>query len=131
HSSEEISELIVFYNKDKSEKIVLPLTERSDRSGSGEIRITGFQLLDKDNSRINSAISGEYIKIKIFYEVKYNQEEVDVGISFWSQSEDCKIAIWTSYTNAQFIKIEKNGAFVIHFENFPLSRGIYYINIVV
>jgi lipopolysaccharide transport system ATP-binding protein len=129
--SDEISDVITFYNADKSEKTAIPLEERKDRAGNGDLLVTGLGLFNNKNNPVNNAISGEYLKIHIHYKVNFPQEEIDVGISFWTQSEDCKIAIWSSYTNSQYKNINRDGSFIIHFDHFPLSNGIYFLNVVI
>ncbi len=127
--SNDIIRAISHYNTNNEAETNLSLKLRNDRVGSGEIKVTNIVFYDIYNNVVKQAISGEFIRAEIFYDVFEPVRFVDVGISFWSSHLDCKIAIWSSYTNKIYNDLHTSGSFNITFEKFPLSNGAYDINL--
>jgi lipopolysaccharide transport system ATP-binding protein len=56
----------------EGKEINLSLKSRNDRIGGDKFRYVKVKILNKEGVELNQCISGDYLKIKIFYELKEN-----------------------------------------------------------
>jgi lipopolysaccharide transport system ATP-binding protein len=106
-----------------------PLVSRTDRSGSGVVRITSFRVEDDQGMIISELLSGMNITFVIGYESKkycdfYN---IDPGISFHNEMGETVFIHYCSYAGYS-LKVESPiGEIRFRVEHFPLNKGQYLV----
>ncbi|NIM46569.1 MAG: ATP-binding cassette domain-containing protein [Candidatus Aenigmarchaeota archaeon] len=121
----------IFQNmSDEEKRIVLDKKESvSQKQGSDKkiAEITKVVLLDKDRKEKNVFRTGEDISIKInFKKSRRPSESINIGIGIY---KDDGSYILGYNTLMDSYKIKRNFA-EVQFNNFPLLKGAYYINVV-
>ncbi len=117
-------EVIDFYIHRQTEISKLPLSERKDRKGSGNVRFTKCELL-------TSALKDHLLKIKLSYknntESTYKDIKISVGIK---DTKGEHLANITNNVLDQKINIQKGaGDILLTISNFNLESGEYPIDI--
>jgi lipopolysaccharide transport system ATP-binding protein len=110
----------------------LPLRQRTDRRGNGELRITEFRICNAQGQEIPSAINGEDIQFVFDYESRSDVERLE-GMNFSvvvsNQLGDIVAYFDSRLTGDTFDAPARNGKIVCHIPNFPLIGGSYYYGI--
>lgn len=103
------------------------LAERTDRSGTGTVRLTDFHLEDLEGNRIGVAVSGMDLVLVLNYEGAPGAtlRNVDAGISISNSSGVMLFVLYRSYTGAAFDEIPTRGEFRCSLSRLPLSEGKY------
>jgi lipopolysaccharide transport system ATP-binding protein len=124
----ECGSVIDFYLSSVSEMSTIPLSERTDRSGIGEIKITDLELLNKKEEKIHHLQSGSELIIrmnytsfadKIFRNTRVSAAIMKDGIPF--------ILLDTSIVSRDQLSLSGNGYLDFIIPRLPLSLGTYYI----
>ncbi len=122
---------IQFY-ADSGGKASLPIGERTDRKGTGEIRIEEIQLTDLSGNRISSISPGGSFCIRMKYR---NPEGVmfpglNAGLTLKSHLDVPLLNINNNITGDNLGKdLGKSGWFVCELRNLALLPGIYRIDV--
>ncbi len=126
----ETDEIIDEYLKDISNRNVADIAKRKDRQGNGELKIVDAYLLDNENQRTNSMISGKDTNIAIEYECKpdIKLKNVIIGLGIVSSKGEAVSLFHSEMTMANFGIVEGKGKFVCKINNIPLVPGTYFIN---
>jgi lipopolysaccharide transport system ATP-binding protein len=105
----------------------LPLSERADREGSGEVRLTGVEILNGSGFATDSVPSGGAVTIRLGYTrrtaevfphlVVSLQVTTQLGVPVFCQSN------W--FTGEQLGVSEESGVFVCHLPRLPLPESVY------
>lgn len=105
----------------------IPLNMRTDRSGTGEVRITNFYIEDINGDRLATVRSG--MDIVLVFEFQCNKgmtpKNVDVGFSVHSENDQTLFVFYSSYIGQTFKTIPFSGKFLCLISNLPLSSGRY------
>jgi lipopolysaccharide transport system ATP-binding protein len=106
------------------------LADRTDRSGSGRLRLTSLALISRAGQIVESIGAGEPVIIEIGYSasmVGRHQGSINVAVSdergnrvFWMPSRIVK---------GDYLDIEEDGAFRCELRELPLSPGNYNIDV--
>ncbi|MDR2835485.1 MAG: Wzt carbohydrate-binding domain-containing protein, partial [Bacteroidales bacterium] len=109
---------------------ITKIENRTDREGNGKFRFTDIKLLDKNNNEISEILTGETLKIKLFYK---NEKEIEINKMIFD------ISVKNSYNDFifQFISDEIGYVFKENAENsitlvipeLLLRGGNYYIRL--
>jgi lipopolysaccharide transport system ATP-binding protein len=104
----------------------VPLAKRTDRKGTGRVRITGLRV---ESPRGESPIvrSGESIAIALDYEASADVRNVDVGISIHNDLGATLTVIYASYVDGAFETIPERGMFRCVIDRLPFVPGHYTI----
>lgn len=113
--------------KNRSNKII---SEIQERVGSGKLKFTNVEFLDYKGDCRNSFVTGEVMRIKIYFEnygkiKEYNNARIDVGIN---NMLDYQLLWMSSYMFADTFD-SSNGYILFTIHSIPLSGGIYNINL--
>jgi len=130
-NSGSVRECIDYYLIDFQEKLKRNDLLNVSRSGSGELKITGFHIENSKGLIINSIISGE----DIHFVFRYDKEDerainnISLGFSIHNFSGDTLSILYSDYTNDLFEIKEKTGFIKCKIKTFPFCKGRYFIGI--
>ena len=116
------------YYADTTEKHSEPLTERTDRKGSGEIRVVDISLKDKSGRRTCVISPGETLRVEMSYE---NPEQLRfphliVGLTLKTHLDVALVHIDNHITGDSLGGSDlTEGLFVCELRNLPLLPGVY------
>lgn len=103
------------------------ISQRKDRAGSGEVKLTIFYLENKAGQKIEHIRNGETVRLVFDYVTKSNQEveNVEFQIVVSRQSGELVFQFGTRFTGQNFKKIHPKGKFICEIRKFPLVPGRY------
>ena len=107
----------------------IPLRERQDREGSGELRIVDYSLETAAGLKINEPQAGDEVIIAFEYESAENRElhNVDFGIAFFSEQGYKLSRFATENIGSTFTTLPPKGLIKLRIPRFPYARGHYLI----
>lgn len=115
---------------DDSEKTVRESSVRDiKRSGSGDIKITGFSVEASSGKRLSSVACGQDIILVFDYEIPINRnpKNVSVGFSLHNNFGDMLSILYSEYCGELFSNLEKSGKICCQIKDFPYASGQYQI----
>jgi len=101
------------------------LAERTDRSGSGKVRLNSFHVEDTNGNRLGAVSSGMSVVFVFGYTRTENLDKVDVGLSISTASDQMLFVLYSSYMGDMFSSLPPCGEFRCRVERLPLSPGKY------
>jgi lipopolysaccharide transport system ATP-binding protein len=115
-------------NSGKSEQILL---ERTDRRGSGKIKVKGLHFVDHKKNKVDQVISGEALNICLEIEKYENIDfnKLRVGINFIDQNENICLSFLSDEMNTNFLFLEKSNIFTLEIPNLYLRAEKYSIRV--
>jgi lipopolysaccharide transport system ATP-binding protein len=105
----------------------LPLNDRTDRTGNGKVKLTGFHVEDAHHRPLSALQSG---KDAVFV-FKYTCAEdivprnISIGFGFYSNIGQLLFVLYSSYTGQDFDTIPPEGKFRCHIPRLPIAAGRY------
>ncbi|KHE92968.1 MAG: ABC transporter ATP-binding protein [Candidatus Scalindua rubra] len=122
-------ETISFYNDQFAEASQrgIPLSQRKDRTGSEEVKLTNFYIENEAGERIEQIRNGHTIRLIFDFDTKPNQEveNVDFQVLVLLQSGEPLLQFGTRFTGQKFKRVPPKGKFVCEIRKFPLVPGHY------
>ncbi len=118
----EINDVIHEYLQDKDSLNHMKISERTDRLGFGNLKITNLKIIDSEKIKTNNSI-----EIIIEYKSINKLEINEFGVSVWDSKENRIISISTTFKN-QIKKFKSNGALSCVIHEIPLIHGDYILN---
>jgi lipopolysaccharide transport system ATP-binding protein len=111
----------------ESSKRGVQLSQREDRTGTGEVKLTNFYLESETGERIVQIKNGQTVRFVFDYATESNQEveNVDFHIVVLTQSEEILFQFGTRFTGQTLMRITPKGRFVCEIRKFPLVPGRY------
>jgi homopolymeric O-antigen transport system ATP-binding protein len=105
------------------------LANRTDRSGSGRIRLTGFWLEDEAGKPIERCMSGDTIHMVFGYDAPGTDtlRSVDIGVSVHTQNNETLFVLYASYTGSLLTVRAGKGTLRCRIDRLPLAAGQYLI----
>lgn len=109
-----------------------PLTERMDRSGKGDVRVTGVSVLDRNGMPLQEVCSGSDVVIRVSYAVASGKVLRDGLICI----DVCRQMKWffglsTALVSKQELQFTGEGHVDFLVPNWPLTGGDYHLGIYV
>ncbi|MES2837176.1 MAG: ABC transporter ATP-binding protein [Bacteroidota bacterium] len=122
-------EAINFYSQKSESLSQTELSERTDRKGNGKMKIYDIQFINESNLLVDELSSGEYYKIKFYFE-KYG--EVDASqltfvLQLLNENDEIVTTIATDEQGTKFDKIPEKGCFEIEIPRLIFRGGKYKI----
>lgn len=117
---------IASYLKDVTELSKVSLQERTDREGSGRIKIDNVEITAKDGCATGKTVSFHLA----FHTLDKNAQVTELGISVWSPLGVRIISISSSFKN-ELSHIPGSGVVTCTIPALPLVEGDYVLNCVV
>ncbi|MBW4643789.1 MAG: ABC transporter ATP-binding protein [Goleter apudmare HA4340-LM2] len=105
----------------------IPLDERKERSGSGKIRASSFQILDAQSNTVSSLQSGKDYTFKIEY-LNQTQEPLNnvvISLDIFDEHNHRVLLFRTNFTNSNLNLDNQSGYILCNIENLPLANGSY------
>jgi lipopolysaccharide transport system ATP-binding protein len=108
------------------------LSDRSDRSGEGKVRITSIDLRDPSGSIIGEAIAGSDVIVSLAYAVKPDVVLNDCIVCV-ELAKDLKtyFALSSALVDTRKLQLSGEGRIDFMIRDWPLSGGSYHVNIYV
>lgn len=99
------------------------------REGNGQIRITGFRMLDEEGDEIRSGLSGKDLIFAIPYESGNHglQGKIAVGIQVHCLNGEPLFSVYNYHTGDEFSHVDPVGEFRCRIPRLPLNPGRYLI----
>jgi lipopolysaccharide transport system ATP-binding protein len=110
----------------------IEIKERKDRTGSGKIKLTNFSLFNSENLEIESVISGEYLRVRLFFETNIKTDNKLVfAMSIKDQNEVVKSMIVSDELGIDINNLIKRGFIQVDFKKLLLRGGLYNVTILI
>ncbi|MBO3116696.1 ABC transporter ATP-binding protein [Winogradskyella sp. DF17] len=124
-------EAVNFYINRQSSLNTDNLLERTDRKGTGEIRFSKVELLNRQGNAVSELISGDYAKFRLHmvFNEKVNHKDLVFGLVIYDNNEN-KIADF--YSDEMGITFHSIDSYVdLELPKLMLRGGSYYVVVVV
>jgi lipopolysaccharide transport system ATP-binding protein len=106
-----------------------PLTSRTDRKGSGELRFTACWIENKQGMKVDKAMVGEDIHFCFAYKARKASRNVYVAFNLQEQIGDAIVNCNTTDVGQDLVLVPEEGVFVCEIKKFPLRAGRYVGNL--
>lgn len=128
-----IHEAIQFYEIEISQKgyIQESIADRTDRRGTGEVRLTSFHIENEDGEKIEKILNGHTVKFFFGYCTKREQGagNVDLNIVVERETGESIFQLGTRFTDQQIKHLPHKGYIVCTIKRFPLVPGKYKLSL--
>lgn len=107
------------------------VSKRTDRAGSGELRITNAYLSTRDSKQAFQASSGDPVKLVFEYQCEdgVSFDKITIGANVVSPGGEGVFLCHTDMTNSSFENVSGRGAFECKVKKLPLVNGPYFVHI--
>jgi lipopolysaccharide transport system ATP-binding protein len=120
--------VIEYYLSSISSKATTSLNERTDRSGAGEIRITGLELLNENEKQITYPQTGRELIIRMHYTSIADKEFRNARVSAVITKDEIPfVLLATDVVDKRQLNLSGNGYLDFVIPRLPLKNGTYYI----
>jgi len=106
----------------------LPLSERTDRKGSGKMRFTQFEVAEGSQSP-GTAVLGADTRIDLHYEGQGSLRNVKVGLAIYNLMGERIVGMTNDSADRVFETIPDKGVISVRIDRFPLVAGTYRVNL--
>ncbi len=124
-----IQDAINFYERDifQNKYIHNSIRERTDRSGTGDVRFVSFHSEDETGRKIERIPNGHTIKLVFGYETKDGREAKNIELAIVVERSDGEKAFQfaTRFTGQNFRRVPPKGYIACTIHKFPLVPGRY------
>lgn len=125
----QMDDVINTYVNDVNKLNPLSLYERSDRRGTGHVKIANLTILDHAGLQIPVISSGQEIIIRIELVPQKEVNDVEVTIEFYDTYGHLWFISKNSISGNSIEKITRRTYLDCHFPKFPLNKNFYYLNV--
>lgn len=129
-ASGDVNDVIQQYLERYDRPSTTPLRDRTDRTGTGKVRITNLSIGGRTNAG-ETVQCGARIGMEIAYEGASSLEDVDIDLLFFDQLGQCVLLAGATIQGKGFRTAPSKGRFVCRFEKFPLLAGVYHVNVAI
>ena len=127
-----IHQAIQFYEEEIFQKrhIQKSIADRTDRSGTGEVRLISFHIENEEGEWIERIPNGNTVKFFFGYRTKNDQgaENVELNIAIERQNGEAIFKLGTRCTGQRIKQLPSKGYIILTIRRFPLVPGRYKIN---
>jgi len=110
----------------------ISLRERTDRQGSGEVKITDVRFIDEKTSQeVDILLIGMQVRIEVAYDKSTSKDihDFDISIGFFNPLGELIFACRSSIMGSVFTLDQSNGVLYCKIPKWPLKSGVYSYNI--
>ncbi|WP_417238833.1 ABC transporter ATP-binding protein [Bizionia sp.] len=121
-----------FYLNKAKNSYVIPLKDRKDRWGNGEIKLVNISFLNENNIEVNQIISGEYLNVKMTFIKTNNEIDYDhlfVGVNFKDEQEQIVLSFLSDEMGSDFTNFKIKNEIELVIPNLFIRAGIYDLRI--
>lgn len=127
-----IDDTINHYIHHIGESRMINIRDREDRRGTGQVRLTGFELLDEKQFPVHMIAAGRPLDIKLDLETTGNDaHNVVVHLEFYDIYGQLCFMASNSISNSSIPVIRGQHSITCHFPKFPLNVNMYFINVAI
>jgi lipopolysaccharide transport system ATP-binding protein len=110
----------------------MKLAERTDRQGSGRVRIEDFATFDSQGNELEYLATGQEVDFRIYYSSKdSNVQNVSVAIGITSNSGSFVSMLSNQVAGDMFESIARDGYFTCKIRKLPLMPGNYTAGLII
>jgi lipopolysaccharide transport system ATP-binding protein len=121
-------EVIEYYLSSVSDKASTALSDRTDRSGAGEVKIMGLELLSDKEEQVDYPQSGRELVIRLHYKTDSDTEFRNAKFSVVIQKDEIPfILLVTDLVDKRQLNIRGDGYLDFIVPRLPLSKGTYHL----
>jgi lipopolysaccharide transport system ATP-binding protein len=123
------AEVIGTYMTRGASLVKVPLKEREDRAGKGQVKVIGITMRDADGNVMREAISGSEVRLCIDYST-HNEMTLENCIFCLEINKDARsyIALSTALADCRRLIVASHGRIDFIIPKWPLMEGTYYLN---
>lgn len=123
---------IQHYLKLEDELMAMPLFDRKDRQGKGQIRLTQMEYINSTGQPVSQFISGEQVEIRVHYDNLLNETGLNnmIGILIERNDGFTVLDLSNVYTGHEYKWNQGKGYISCIIDKLPLSGGSYYIHLI-
>lgn len=105
------------------------ISERVDRSGTGQMRVTSFRLRDAAGNPVDAVMAGQTFDVVLDYETSsgFVDQDVVAGLGFKSELDFPVSLHHSRLTRDPLNQLPARGSLVCRIERLPLAAGTYRI----
>lgn len=105
------------------------LRERTDRDGTGEVRVVAIEIKDTNGRTLSAAASGQDVDIYLYYEARadFSSVKVVAGVIVSTQFDVPVFLQHNRLTGDEFGALPPHGAFVCRLRRLPLAASTYHL----
>lgn len=107
------------------------IDQRADRRGSGEVRISGFEIESMDSEMPNHIRSGDRLRIEIRYEGEEARRNIRFVVGIYDAMNTPLLRFDSDLGGGFDINVRQAGIVVCETAPLPLSAGPCYVNVAV
>ena len=127
-----VQEAVQTYLAQVSDITKTKLAARTDRQGSGKIRVTDFKCCDSQGNELEFLSTGQEVNFRIYYtSAASNPGSVTVAIGITSQVGAFVSMLSNELAGDDFQTLGKEGYFVCRIKKLPLAPGSYTANLII
>lgn len=124
-----MDDTINHYVNHYSETKRIAVGDREDRRGSGLVRLTSFEMLDKSSYPIHNIAAGEAVTLRMQLGTNGSMAfNVVIQIEFYDMYGQLCFVANNSISDHAIPKLEGQETITCHIPKFPLNTGLYFIN---
>ena len=123
---------IQHYLKLEDELMAIPLSDRKDRQGAGQVRISSMEFRDANGNPVPQFISGEKSEIRVYFEstLRNSGHNNMIGILVERNDGFTILDLSNVYTGHGIHFNQERGYISCFIDKLPLSGGSYYIHLI-
>ena len=126
-----MDDVINTYVNDVNRLNHVSLHERTDRKGTGKVKVANLILLDRDGSPLPVVSAGQEVILRVELVPEEEVHDVDVRIDFYDTYGHLWFVSRKSISGSTVDKLNKRTNLDCHFPKFPLNKNFYYLNVAV
>ncbi len=121
------TDAISFYLENVNKNTDTALSDRTDRTGSGDVRITAIEIKNLDGNPLYNVSAGQDIEIHFHFEAKPNRRHLNVTMGFMVRTYlDVPVFLQhNKLTGDDFGELPPTGVFVCRIRKLPLPPASY------
>ncbi len=126
-----VQDAVQHYLSQVAEVTKTSLADRTDRQGSGNIRISDFGTFDSKGKVVEYLSTGQDVDMRIYYTAANNLDNVTVAIGITASSGAFVSMLSNELTGSSFSTNDKEGYFACRIRKLPLAPGYYSVNLII
>ncbi|MFY0628621.1 MAG: ABC transporter ATP-binding protein [Reichenbachiella sp.] len=129
--SGEVESALKMYNTRKQLDDHDTLANRKDREGSGKLKFVDVKMFNKDNVEVNAIISGEALRLELFYEIRdsVNISDLIVGLNFSDNFQNHILSFVSDETETVFKERKGKQIIELNIPSLFLRSETYFIRL--
>jgi lipopolysaccharide transport system ATP-binding protein len=124
------NEIVQLYLARSASNNGIDLAQRTDRSGSGLVRVKTMSIADASGAVLDIIISGQDVLVRVDYEIP-SGVIVENGVCILVFKTQLGQPLFTCSTRlfGEYIRLVQHGHLLCYIPRFPLNQGSYYVDV--